>query len=351
MSEPLISIIIPVYNVEKYLPKCLDSVINQTYQNLEIICINDSSPDNSLSILEEYAEKDKRIKIITKDNTGVSNARNSGLDIASGEYIMFIDADDWVSINICEAMYNIAKEKNIDVVMCDYIKEFSNVSKQNYTFDKNICFNKDDVKHKLYRRMIGLYNDELAHPEKADNLCTIWAKLYKRSIIEDNDIRFYDIRKIGTYEDGLFNLDVFRCTNTVFYVAEGMYHYRKDNKDSITTKYNKDIEKQHEVIHRYMIEYIEKYNLDNEFKIALQNRLALELLGYGLNIVNSKEIGYSKIKNIKKIINSAKYKQAYKQLEIKYMPIHWKVFYNCAKFNFASGVYVLLICIKRMIGK
>ncbi len=94
MSEPLISIIIPVYNVEKYLSKCLDSVINQTYKNLEIICINDSSQDNSLKILKRYAEIDSRIKVIVKENEGVSEARNRGLDVSNGEYIMFVDADD-----------------------------------------------------------------------------------------------------------------------------------------------------------------------------------------------------------------------------------------------------------------
>lgn len=351
MSEPLISIIIPVYNVEKYLSKCLDSVINQTYKNLEIICINDSSQDDSLKILERYAEIDSRIKVIVKENEGVSEARNRGLDVSNGEYIMFVDADDWIYLNMCELMYSEMQKNKADVVMCDYMKEFSDKTKQNHTYDSDLYFSKDEVYHKLYRRMIGLYEDELSQPEKADNLCTIWAKLYKRNIIEENNIRFYDIRKIGTYEDGLFNLDVFKCSSSAFYVAKGLYHYRKDNGNSITTIQNKNIQAQHEKIHDYMLDYIDKYQLSDEFSAALKNRIALELLGYGLNIIGNDENSIKKIKEIKKIISNDRYKQAYKQLKIEYMPIHWKVFYGCAKLGFASGVYMLLICIKRMIGK
>ena len=115
-----ISIIIPVYKVEQYLPECLDSVINQTYKNLEIICVDDGSPDNSGKILDEYASKDNRIKVIHKENGGVSSARNAGLDIATGDWISFVDADDYIASDFYDKLIGSSKDGEADVVQCGY---------------------------------------------------------------------------------------------------------------------------------------------------------------------------------------------------------------------------------------
>ena len=112
MDKDLISIIVPIYNVEKYIKKCIDSIINQTYTNLEIILVDDGSPDNCGKICDKYKEKDDRIKVIHKKNGGLSDARNAGIDIATGEYITFIDSDDYVAENYIEVLYNLCKEQN-----------------------------------------------------------------------------------------------------------------------------------------------------------------------------------------------------------------------------------------------
>ena len=116
MSQPQISVIIPVYNVEQYLSKCLESIINQTLQDIEIICINDGSTDNSLQILEEYAQKDSRMIVINQENQGVGVARNKGLEIARGDYIWFVDSDDYVERNGLDYVYEKSKENNADIV-------------------------------------------------------------------------------------------------------------------------------------------------------------------------------------------------------------------------------------------
>ncbi len=113
--KPLISIIIPVYNVEQYLHRCVDSVLNQTYKNLEIILVNDGSPDNCPFICDEYAKKDKRIIVVHKENGGLSSARNAGLEIVQGEYISFIDSDDWIHENYIEILYKNLHEKKADI--------------------------------------------------------------------------------------------------------------------------------------------------------------------------------------------------------------------------------------------
>ena len=122
--NPLVTIIIPVYNVEKYLPKCLDSIINQTYNHLEIIIVDDGSKDSSGLICDEYALKDQRIKVLHKKNGGLSSARNAGLDIAKGDYIMFVDSDDYVESHYCEVPLKHALEKNVRIVSFGYNKIF-----------------------------------------------------------------------------------------------------------------------------------------------------------------------------------------------------------------------------------
>ena len=123
-KQPLISIIIPVYNVERYLAQCLDSVINQTYPNLEIICVNDGTTDSSGQILEQYAQKDGRIVVIVQENQGLSGARNTGLKHVHGKYIMFVDSDDWIELETCEDAVIAAEKHNADLVMWSYVREF-----------------------------------------------------------------------------------------------------------------------------------------------------------------------------------------------------------------------------------
>ena len=121
-----VSVVIPVYNVEKYLRRCLDSLVNQTYKNLEFICVNDGSTDNSLEILKEYAAKDSRFIIINQKNQGVALARNNGLNVASGDYLSFVDPDDWVGLNYYEEVVKEFIATNCDVVQLDYTVAYSN---------------------------------------------------------------------------------------------------------------------------------------------------------------------------------------------------------------------------------
>ena len=234
---PQISIIIPVYNVEKYLRQCLDSIVNQSFTEIEIICVDDSSSDSSYKILKEYAEKDSRVQAYIKENEAVSMARNFALDKAIGEYIMFVDADDWIDEDCCEKVIKKAQETGCDVLMWDYMREFDGKSLKKGIFPNEVHFDREQVKDKLHRRMLGIVGEELSRPENADALCTIWGKLYRRDCIYDKNIRFYDIRKIGTYEDGLFNLDVFENAESAVYIPDAMYHYRKTNANSLTTEY------------------------------------------------------------------------------------------------------------------
>lgn len=350
MSKPLISIIVPVYNTEKYLDKCLDSLVNQTYYNIEIICINNGSTDNSINILEQYQKNDPRVKVINTVNEGVSIARNVGLKEVHGEYIMFVDSDDWTNLNTCEIAIDTINEYDVDVVLWSYIREFSQKSSKKIIFESDKLFEENDCK-KLHRRFVGLIEDELSRIDNADALCPVWGKLYKASLIKDNDIKFVDIRKIGTYEDGLFNLHVFKYVKKAMFINQYNYHYRKDNISSITTKYKDNFYENWINLYSIMDAYIAKNELNDVYKQALKNRISINILGLGLNILNADGSFIKKVKLIDEIINSRQYRNAIKTFKTEYMPIHWKLFYLCAKYKFSLGVYVLLVCIKCIINR
>ncbi len=332
-----ISIIIPVYNAASHLSQCLDSIVNQTHRNLEIICVNDESTDSSLDILKEYKGRDGRIAIINKKNEGVSIARNAALDIATGQFVLFVDADDWVDLDTCEKA--LEQIQDADVLMWSYMREYGDTSAPKVIYEGKQVFERERVLQKLHRRMIGAVDEELSHPENADALCTVWGKMYRRDIIKD--LRFVDIRKIGTYEDGLFNLRVFEKAKKAIYVNEYYYHYRKNNEISITTAYKpKQTEQFHELF-QLMQYYITEGQWGNIYQKALNNRIALSVLGLTLNIISSDKSINEKLKAEKALISHPMYRAAFREFSLSNLPLHWKLFYGGAKMNCAFSVYFI----------
>ena len=350
-NSPLVSIIVPIYNVEKYLGTCLESLTNQTYGNIEIICINDGSTDNSASILNEFARQDERIQIITQKNMGLSAARNVGMKYARGQYTMFVDSDDWIDIETCAEAVCVAELHGADLVFWSYVREFFGGSKEKYMFwEHETVFDEIQVKSQLHRRLCGLFGEELSHPEYANAIETAWAKLYRTDMLLDNHIEFVDTREIGT-EDALFNLYALGYVKRAVYLRKCFNHYRKTNQTSLTKQYNDKLFERWKTLFQYMRNYIEANQLSEEYSLSLNNRIALSLLGLGLNIVCANMPLHRKIVLLQEILDDPLYKNAYKKLEYHYFPIHWKLFYGCARFGCAMGVYVLLRVIHNIISK
>lgn len=350
-EQPLISVIIPVYNAERYLAQCLNSVINQTYTNLEIICVNDGSKDDSLKLLQKYARNDPRVQILDKENAGVSSARNDALKLASGDYIMFVDSDDWVERNTCETAFHAMHTYSSDIVMWSYVSETETRSFPKVIFPETTVFEKEEVRTKLHRRFVGAIGEELSHPELADSLCPVWGKLYKRPLIEKSGARFVDLTEIGTYEDGFFNLEVFGEVNRAVYLAEHLYHYRRNTSASVTSGYNPRLFDQWQKLYDRMESYIRANHLGETYQAALENRIALGILGLGLNVTASPQPITGKVKDIHTIISQERYRKAYKALSLHDFPVHWKVFYGCAKVRLSLGVYGLIVVIQRIISR
>lgn len=342
---PKVSIIVPVYNVERYLRQCLDSLVNQTYQNIEIICVDDGSTDASSEILTEYALKNSKVRVIRQENSGLSVARNVGFSFATGEYVMYVDSDDWIDVCTCEKAVFKAEEHAADLVMWPYIREFPNRSAPKVIFSEEKTFHAAECRE-LQRRMVGLLGTELAHPENADALCTVWGKLYLRELIAQNDIHFTDLQRIGTYEDGLFNLHYLAHVKNATYIPDYLSHYRKNS--GMTSKYRKELAAQWKNLFSDMRGYIEKGGYGSDFEQALNNRISLSIIGLGLNAValtNRKALA-----EIRNILSDKEYRAAVKTLPMRYFPPHWWVFFACCKLDFSVGVFVLLKCMERIKG-
>lgn len=222
MTIPKVSIIIPFFNPGNLFNKCLNSAINQSLHDIEIICVNDGSTDDSLETLSQFSD-DNRLKIIHQENSGAGSARNKAIDIAKGEFILFLDADDWIELDACEKLYDHAKSLNSDIVLFDVTwhyenkktKKISYFSKNEFKEDYNtFTFDCHYVKDKMMRGILGV----------------IWSKFYKASLIKDNEIKFPS-HKI--YNDIEFHFKTMMLAKAISHFPESFYNYNYINQPSL----------------------------------------------------------------------------------------------------------------------
>lgn len=214
---PKISVIVPVYNVEQYLPECLESIVKQSLQDLEIICINDGSTDKSFEIIKQFAQKDSRIKIIDKPNSGYGDSLNKGIEAAQGEYIGIVESDDFIEPDMYEELYNIAKQNDCDIVKSDW-----------YNF-----WTKTNTREKNGR--INEYNNKpvnvFEHPEILTIQPTLWSAIYKKDLITNNDLKFLTTPG-ASYQDTSFSFKVLSLANKIIFTNKAYLYYRQDNVNS-----------------------------------------------------------------------------------------------------------------------
>lgn len=341
----MISIIIPVYNAEQYLAQCLDSVLGQTYPDLEVICVDDGSKDASPDILKTYQQKDSRIVIFSQANQGLSGARNTGIGKARGEWCMFVDSDDRLAADCCQKA--IWCSKYTDLVFFSYIREFSSKSLPKTIFaDKDIVFEGEGF-HRLFQRLISPMGEDLRHPEKIDSLSTAWGKLYKTDIIKDHHIQFVDTKEIGT-EDLLFNVYYFSYIKSAYYLASCLYHYRKLENASLSSANKPRLIEQWETLYKRIGEWIAPMN-DSDLMAALTTRKALCIIGVGLNILFANESHCDKYKKLKDFMQKDWYRNAVDHLQIGVFPLHWRFFFFCVKHNLSFCVYIMQLAIYKII--
>lgn len=260
MDNYKVSIIIPVYNTEKFLKKCMDSIVNQTLKEIEIICINDGSTDNSLKILEEYATNDNRIKLINQNNLGQGTARNKGLEIACGEYIGFVDSDDWIDEDYFEKLYNSAKKHNAALACCSLRREYP--FKQSW----RLHVEKEEIIETPMEKFKYLYIPKQCYPVN---------KIYRKADLDKHNIKFPE----GMYfEDMPFNLNAVYYLDKMVTVPGIIYHYFANMKSTVKCKNDK---KQTDLIKAwsYFRSFSKKHNIQLDEKYYITRKHAYKIFG------------------------------------------------------------------------
>ena len=286
-----LSIIVPVYNVEKYLPKCLESLIKQTLKDIEIICVNDGSMDNSLAILKEFASKDSRIRIIDNQHQGVAKTRNTGIEQSTGEYIGFVDSDDYIDIDFFEKLYNSATKSNSDIAIASILKHknFFNIYNAKYTKEETAITIQDKIKLCEDKKHFFFY---------------AWNKIYHSGFIKENNIKFSEGQ---IYEDVMFAIKALYYSNKIISVYGTKYHYI-EHENSLTKYKDKTGEKEQDLVKAYS----ELQEFCNSKNIEIPERLnyyTKENFGFILNLYKGKYQSKIQLFNIFTIATISNYSE------------------------------------------
>lgn len=281
---PKISIIVPVYNSEKFLEKCILSVLNQTFKEFELILINDGSTDRSKEICDYYRNKDNRVKVVHKFNTGVSETRNIGLDISTGEYVCFIDSDDYIDSRMLEELYNYTENGYIDIIVSGmYFERYDNGSWEN-KIEYYEAYNIQQIKY-LIKNLFESYL--LYNPV---------GKLYKKEIIDIHNIRFDKNMSFG--EDPVFNCEFMKYISNIKNIDKCYYNYVKHGDTSLSIRYDKSKYESNKKMHNELTNLMEYYQIQNEeITLILKQRYKKELCDMLFTIGRADE----NIKNKEKI--------------------------------------------------
>ena len=323
-KQPLVSIIVPVYKTEVYLEQCVQSILGQTYENIEVILVDDGSPDRCPAMCDGYARTDSRVTVIHKRNEGAAFARKAGIMASAGRYLLMVDSDDWLDEETVECCVEAAQRDSADCVQFSYVREYPNKSIENPLFEADFSYDEATSEVKIHRRLVGLIGEELRHPEKIDNLSTVCMKLYRTDVARRG--RIVSEQVVGTSEDTIFNLYALEDCR-VSYVNQCFYHYRKSNAQSITAQYKADLAEKWDVLYQIFQEYIDSSGRGAEYQPAFLNRVACGMIGLGLNEISSPASIRQKAKWLRTILEKPLYVQAFQQLDSSPCPLKWKVFF------------------------
>lgn len=260
MNKTKVSVIVPVYNVEKYLPQCMDSLLNQTLKELEIILVDDGSPDNCPALCDEYAKQFPHIKVIHKKNGGLGYARNSGMEIAEGEYIAFVDSDDYVESETFQKLYTLARETNADVVYFTFriFDDQGNTWGMPWAANEKGYHTEEDLR--------GYILDMAGSPPKAKDdhevPVSVWSGFYRNDIIRKHELRFKNERELIN-EDLLFNIEFLLKASHIYTVPDAFYRYRT-NLSSLSRSVRPDKIIKNYIYYQYLLEMLRENNFGTE---------------------------------------------------------------------------------------
>ena len=336
---PQVSVIVPVYKTKEYLGQCVQSLCSQSYSNLEIILVDDGSPDECPALCDAHAAHDERIRVIHKENEGSSFAREAGLQTASGEYILFVDSDDWIESDTIECCIEVARRNNAGCVMFGYTREYPGKSIDTLLFDHDFSYDEACSEAEIHRRMVGLVGEELREPQRIDRLSSVCMKLYRAEVARKG--RIVSEQVVGTSEDTIFNLYALDGCR-ISYINRCFYHYRKTNAQSITTAHKADLAEKWDVMYSVIQEYIDSSGKAEAYRTPFLNRVACGMIGLGLNEISSQASIWQKARRLQEILANPLYTKAFAQLDTSYCDMKWKFFFLLCKEKAALPLAVLL---------
>lgn len=337
ISTPKVSIIIPVYKVEKYIDRCIQSVINQTLKEIEIILIDDGSPDRCPRICDAYAIKDKRIKVIHKNNEGLGFARNSGIKIATGDYIAFVDSDDYIEPNMYSDLIEIASKFTLDTVFCGYFRENNNHSTQISEVEKITFFNNEEITNVFLANMIAT---DIRIKKERQYAMSVWRGIYSKRIIDKYHILFPSEREYIS-EDIIFHIDYLSHSRHIAISPNSFYHYIL-NETSLTQLKRNDRFEKYKILYFGLIHKAKEKNL---YEI-LGHRIDKLFIGYcrslTYNIIKSTDNFRHKLAALQIICHDNIWEQINENYPIKMMPLQNRVIFNLTYHNHSLILYCFI---------
>lgn len=327
-----ISVIVPVYKSEKYIERCIDSILNQTYKNIELILVDDGSPDNSPKICDRYAETDSRVLVIHKENGGVSTARNAGLEIATGDYIAFVDSDDYIEPYMYEKMLDKAVKHNCQVVLCDCVKEYGEYRE---VYSHNIragFYNREQLENEYFPHLLMMENVE--YPATISNRLLLWKRELNTSVMRyESGIRYS--------EDLLFGAKLLYAADSFYYMKNETYYHYVMNPASATHIYAPDKWKDYVLLHSRINDEFGKcadYDFSSQIDLCLLF-FVYNAVGdiYSANIEQEEKL--SKIKNI---LNTPRVSEMFRRTNVFSLGVTTKLKIITFMYKHRMGISLLI---------
>lgn len=334
----LISVIVPVYNVEDYLLRCVNSIQNQTYNNLEIILVDDESPDKCPEICDDLAREDPRIKVIHKKNGGLGFARNSGLEIVTGDYVTFIDSDDWIDETHIENLYNAIAFHNADLVIGGHTAVYANDDVVLYpTLLEEKLYEADEIKEQILLPLVG---PDLDYKNDLQVNASSCMNLYKMQVIRENNIKFISER-FAVSEDLYFNIDF--LYNAKFVVAtDNVGYFYFENQNSISRKFDKEFLEKIVNYFNYVNEQLDRYHLLDNSKFRVYRTYLMRVRVAIRQIIVSNMKFRDKIREIKKFLNNDITKLVLEEYPIERFIPSIRILVKMMKKSNVLGIYFLM---------
>lgn len=333
---PKVSVIIPVYNVEPYLDQCVQSVLNQTLKEIEVILVDDESPDNCPAMCDEYAKQNNRVKVIHKKNGGLGYARNSGLDIATGEYVAFVDSDDFIAPNMMEVLYNTAIQYGADEVRSGVIFYENGKETTRHDVDKVTVFRgKEEVKRFVFD-YLGPTPEEY---RDCKYMMSVWLALHSRKVIEENHIRFTSERQTLS-EDLVFGMELFPKMNCIVCIPDCFYYYRS-NPESLTHHFSWEKYKRQEAMFEAMRERLDAVYSKEEYWLHYLRLKFLYMRNYLGQAFSSDGSLWQRGKLVKAMLRDEMWHDLFSEYPHSRLPRVKRIYFFLAKHKMTSFLFII----------